>query len=115
MGRGPKVGVRIRCPHGSDLDFRAGSADLDATGALGAVDVKTASGDVSVEDAASLDVDTASGDMRVRDVDGSADFRTASGDASVRRCGGLAVGQSRLRRPLGWRGRRRADGDDGLG
>ena len=87
-GRGPKVGVRIRCPHGTDLDFRAGSAGLDATGVLGAVDVKTASGDVCVEDAASLEVNTASGDMRVRDVDGAVTFRTASGDASVRRCGG---------------------------
>jgi hypothetical protein len=88
IGRGPKVGVRVRCPNGTDLDLRAGSADLDATGELGAVEVKTASGDVSVEDAASLDVNTASGDLRIRDVAGAVSFRTASGDASVRRCGG---------------------------
>lgn len=89
IGRGPKVGVRVRCPSGSDLDLRASSADLDATGTLGAVDVKTASGDVSLESVGSLDVDTASGDVRVRDVDGALEFRTASGDANVGRCGGL--------------------------
>ena len=89
IGRGAKVGVRVRCPHGSDLDLRAASADIDATGTLGAVDVKTASGDVSLEDVASLEVDTASGDLRVRDVDRALEFRTASGDASVHRCGGL--------------------------
>jgi len=89
IGRGPKVGVRVRCPHGADLDLRAGSADLDATGTLGAVDIKTASGDVLVEDVARLDVNTGSRDLRVRDVDGVLDFRTASGDASVRRCGGI--------------------------
>ncbi len=87
-GRGPKVGVRIRCPRGTDLDFRAGSAGLDARGLLGVVDVKTSSGDACVEDAASLDVSTASGDVRARDVDRDLSFRTASGDASVRRCGG---------------------------
>jgi hypothetical protein len=87
-GRGPKVGVRVRCPHGTDIDLRASSADLDATGTLGAVEIKTASGDVCVEDAASLDMNTASGDVRIRDVDGALSFRTASGDASVRRCGG---------------------------
>ena len=88
-GRGPKIGVRVGCPRGSDLDLRAGSADLDASGTLGAVTVKTASGDVSLDDVGTLEVDTASGDVRVRDVDGALDFRTASGDASVRRCGGM--------------------------
>jgi len=88
VGRGAKVGVRVRCPHGSDLELRSGSADLDATGALGAVDVKTASGDVSVEDVARLQVDTASGDLRVRDVEGTLGFRTASGDVTIRRCAG---------------------------
>ena len=89
IGRGAKVGVRVRCPRGSDLCLRASSADLDATGTLGAVDVKTASGDVSLEDVARVELNTASGDLRVRDVDGAVDFRTASGDATVRRCGGL--------------------------
>ena len=89
VGRGPKVGVRVRCPQGSDLHLRSSSAALEAKGRLGAVDAKTASGDVSLEDVASLEVDTSSGDVHARDVDGRVELRTASGDVSVRRCGGL--------------------------
>ncbi len=89
VGRGPKVGVQVRCPEGSDLAVRADSADLEARGTLGAVDVKTASGDVSLEAAATLRVDSASGDVRARDIDGVTELRTASGDATVRRAGGL--------------------------
>jgi hypothetical protein len=88
IGRGSKVGIRIRCPRGSDLGLRASSADLEATGMLGAVDVKTASGDVSLETVSSAEVDTASGDVRVRDVERSLSLRTASGDATVRSCAG---------------------------
>jgi hypothetical protein len=88
IGRGPRIEVRIRCPHGSDLSLRAGSADLSATGTLGAVDVKTASGDISLDRAARLRVDTASGDVRARDVDGATELRTASGDVSLHRSGG---------------------------
>ncbi len=88
VGRDPKVGVRVRCPHGSDLDLRSSSASLEVTGTLGTVGVKTESGDVALDDVSSLQAVSASGDLRVRDVDGSCDLRTASGDASVRRCRG---------------------------
>ena len=86
VGRGAKVGVRVRCPRGSDLELRCGSANLDATGTLGKVDVKSASGDVSIEDVKRLEVNTASGDLRVRDVEQALGCRTASGDVAVRRC-----------------------------
>jgi len=88
VGRGAKVGVRIRCPHGSDLSVRTGSADLDATGELGSVDVKTASGDIVVDDVKRLQAHSASGDMRVNRVRGQADCRTASGDVRIGRCEG---------------------------
>ena len=61
IGRGSRVGVRVRCPHGSDLSLRSSSADLSATGTLGAVEAKTASGDITLDRAARLRVDTASG------------------------------------------------------
>lgn len=88
VGRGAKVGVRIRCPRGSDLGLRTGSADLDVTGELGSVDVKTASGDVVVDEAQRLQVQSASGDLRVNRVRGQADCRTASGDVRIGRCEG---------------------------
>ena len=31
VGRGPRVGVHVRCPAGTDVDLRADSADLEAT------------------------------------------------------------------------------------
>ena len=88
-GRGAKVGVRVRCPRGSDLYLRSGSADLEATGDLGVVDVKTSSGDVSLERAERLRFATASGDLRADEVSGPVECRTASGDVRIRRSGGL--------------------------
>jgi CBS domain-containing protein len=88
IGRGTKVGVQIRCPEGSDLVLRASSADLNGKGRLGTVEVKTASGDVSLDEVGKLHVDTASGDVRTRDVEGSTEIRTASGDVLLGRSGG---------------------------
>ncbi len=88
FGRGPKIAVQVRCPTGSGLDLRASSADLRARGTLGAVEVKTASGDVSLEALERLRVDTASGDIHVEDVQGTVEIRTASGDATLRSSGG---------------------------
>ena len=88
VGRGAKVGVRVRCPRGSDLHLRSGSADLEATGVLGVVDVKTSSGDVSLERAERLRFATASGDLRADEVAGPIECRTASGDVKIRCSGG---------------------------
>lgn len=89
IGRGPRVAVRIRCPRGSDLVVRSSSADLEAVGALGSVEAKTASGEVSLEDVASADVATASGDVRVRDAERALTIRTLSGDVNIGRCRGV--------------------------
>ena len=88
VGRGPKVGVHVMCPVGSDLALRSASAGLEAVGSLGEVEVKTISGDVSLASVATLVVSSTSGDVEVRDVRGSAEVGTTSGDVSVRRCGG---------------------------
>ena len=89
VGRGPKVGVQVRCPEGSDVSVRSDSADVQARGGLGDVNVKTASGDVTLDSAATLRVDAASGDVQAREVAGEVELRTASGDVSVRRAGGV--------------------------
>jgi len=84
IGRAPKVGVRIRCPYGSDLDCNTASADVTATGRLGDVSVKTASGDVSLPHVGGrLDAKTASGDVSVAQVDGRAAVHTVSGEIDV--------------------------------
>jgi hypothetical protein len=80
FGRTPQVGVRIRCPEGADLECSTASADVTATGRLGEVELKTASGDCSVEDVTGLRVNSASGDVRAGTVDGEARVQTVSGD-----------------------------------
>jgi Toastrack DUF4097 len=79
----PEMRLRISCPKGAALDVKTKSADLKARGEYADVDVKTASGDVNVEQAAGADVKTASGDVHFDEVDGRLDVKSASGDVSV--------------------------------
>jgi DUF4097 and DUF4098 domain-containing protein YvlB len=79
----PEMLLRVRCPKGAELDVRTKSADVEARGDYGRADVKTASGDVSVERATGADVKTASGDVHVERVDGTLDVKSASGDVAV--------------------------------
>lgn len=88
LGRSPSVGVRVRCPEGADVEVSSAAADVTATGRLGDVDVKTASGDVALDVAAQLKVTTASGDVTVGEVAGKGSVKSASGDVAVRLAGG---------------------------
>jgi hypothetical protein len=83
FGRTPQVGIRIRCPEDTDLECTTASADVSATGRLGEVELKTASGDIAVEDVAGLRVQSASGDVRGRTVAGEARVQTVSGDVRL--------------------------------
>ena len=107
--------MRVRCPRGSDLELRASSADLEATGPLGAVDVKTASGDVTLED-----VGAARGRhgqrrrARSRRRRGAAICARHPVTRPWSRCAG-AVGAISSREISRSARQRRAGGDDGLG
>ena len=90
FGRTPSVGVRIRCPEDTDLDCATASADVAATGRLGNVELKTASGDIAVEHVTALRVQSASGDVRAATVDGEARLQTVSGDVRLGTVTGLA-------------------------
>ncbi len=83
FGRTPQVGIRIRCPENSELDLATASADLTVTGRLGEVQVKSASGDASVDHVAGLRFHSASGDLRASLVDGAARVQTVSGDVRL--------------------------------
>ena len=77
----PKVSVRITCPHGSELECDTASADVKTSGSLGWTRIRTASGDIALEQiSAALEVKTASGDIRVEHVEGNATLNTVSGD-----------------------------------
>lgn len=88
LGRRAAVAVRVVCPIATALEVAAAAADLRARGRLGAVDVRTASGDVAIEAAASLHVESASGDVIVREVEGDATLKTTSGDVLAHAIGG---------------------------
>jgi hypothetical protein len=77
---GAQLRLRITCPHGAVLDVRTKSADLRALGEYGAVEVKTASGDVQVEQAEETRIKSASGDIRLEHVRAGLEVQTASGD-----------------------------------
>ena len=87
-GRGPELTVRVRCPEGTDVGLAAQSADLEAQGPLGAVSVRSASGDATLQDAASLSFATASGDLSAGSIGGELTAKSASGDVDVRTVGG---------------------------
>lgn len=76
--------VRIRTPHGSDIDLNLASADIRADGRFGSLEVNTASGDVEVgEVERNAKVRSASGDVQLGPVAGRVDVNTASGDVQV--------------------------------
>src|SRR5689334_2412018 len=80
-----QVLIRVRGPHGMDLDVSSASADIDAVGRLGDTDVRTASGDVRVESVGgSAEVKTASGDVALGRLEGASGVNTMSGDVRVR-------------------------------
>lgn len=90
-----KIRVTARVPHGTNLELQTRSADVRAAGRLGAVDAKTASGDLAlpaVEGDAALK--TASGDVRIASVAGDVAVHSASGDVVLGEVGGEVVVKS---------------------
>ena len=83
-----QVLIRVRGPHGLDLDAATASADVVVTGRPRCADVRTASGDVSIEAAdGAVQVKTASGDVDLGHMRDATDVKTMSGDVIVRESG----------------------------
>lgn len=75
-------------PTGTDVHMKSASADLSARGALGALRVRSASGDVRADDVVRVEVSVASGDVRVELVRDDAEVRATSGDVILGAVGG---------------------------
>ena len=91
FGRSQDIRLRITCPPGADLEVMTKSADLRARGVFGTVDMKTASGDASIEEArGDVKFKSASGDLHVEHVHGAMHAQTASGDVAVMETDGEA-------------------------
>lgn len=79
---GGDLTVTVTMPSESDLSTKLGSADVGVTGRLGAVRVKSGSGDVDLDQVtADAVVQTGSGDVRIDTALG--DLRVKSGSGSV--------------------------------
>jgi Toastrack DUF4097 len=84
IGRTPSIDLRVRCPHGADLDVTTSSADLDVRGHAGSVTAKSASGDFALGSVRGrCELSTASGDASIGDVEGDVKVKTASGDIEI--------------------------------
>jgi hypothetical protein len=92
---GPDIIVKITCPPGADLDLSGGSTDLRVEGELGAVSVRTASGDVKLDSVRrKLQVKTASGDVVVGVIEAEGAVNTVSGDIGIERVDGSLVARA---------------------
>src|SRR5262245_3148489 len=89
-GRAPELVVTVRCPERTDVELATHSADLETHGLLGAVSVRSASGDASLEDAVALSYTTASGDLTAGSVETALAAKSASGDVDVSSVGATA-------------------------
>src|SRR5205814_582321 len=71
--RGPRfssseVLVEVRCPAGADVKAKSGSADVEGSGRFGAIEIKSASGDlkIGIREGSTLWVDARSRSGEVR-------------------------------------------------
>ena len=95
FGHGPDLRLRVTCPAGADLVTRTKSADLRGRGRLGSAEVKTASGDISLDTVAGdVRVKTASGDFALSEAHGTTHVQTASGDVAVQQARGNVTVQA---------------------
>ena len=83
--------VHVTAPRHSGIRIQSQSAEVAVTGPADRLEVRTASGEVRVDDVYGPSViQTASGDIAVRST-ASCDLRSASGDIAVRHVSGEAV------------------------
>jgi hypothetical protein len=86
------LAVTVRAPAGSHVITKAGSAEVTVTGAAGRLEIRTGTGDVTVDRAdASSRIDSGSGKLRLGPMLGGLRAKTGSGDIEVSSVGGNTV------------------------
>ncbi len=89
---GGELILRVRAPHGADVEVTTASADVNGRGKLGGLRAQAASGDLRFGDLGGrVDIKSASGDVDLGWVSGEASINTASGDIRVDRIEGDAT------------------------
>lgn len=83
FGPSGAVAVTVQLPAGSQVEVKAASAELRATGRLGDVVVESAQGPIDLEDVASARITSSASDVTVGRLDGPAEIRTSKGDIRI--------------------------------
>ncbi|TCC60247.1 hypothetical protein E0H73_20015 [Kribbella pittospori] len=83
FGPSGSVAVTVHLPAGSQVEVKAASAELQATGRLGDVAVNSAHGSIDLEDVASARLSLTAGDVSVGRLNGPAEIRTSKGDIRI--------------------------------
>jgi DUF4097 and DUF4098 domain-containing protein YvlB len=91
IGATGSVDVTVELPSGSDVDVTGDWAQVIGEGRLGAVVVKTSSGDVRLDETGPLQLKAAHGSITVDRVDGAAEVTTSYGSLRIGLVDGPAV------------------------
>jgi DUF4097 and DUF4098 domain-containing protein YvlB len=91
FGKPGSIDVTIDLPAGSHVHGDASVAAVHGAGRLGECRVKTAAGDIQLEDTGPLDLNTGAGAISVDRVAGPAEVSTGSGRVRLREIDGTAV------------------------
>jgi DUF4097 and DUF4098 domain-containing protein YvlB len=84
FGGDQKLDIEVTMPSTSAVVVKSGSADVSATGRLGATKIKCGSGDVELDELGGVAVvDTGSGDIRIQEAASELRIRSGSGDVEI--------------------------------
>ena len=91
FGGGESIDVTIELPAGSNVRAAAAVATFECTGRLGECDLRTSAGDVRVAETGAVQVKTSTGDISIEHACGDADLVTSSGAVRLDRVDGAVV------------------------
>ena len=91
LGKGGSIDVTIQLPAGSHLSGNAAWGEFRGEGRLGECRLRTAYGDIHLDETGTVELKTASGDITVDRAGGDAEVTTGSGTVRIHEIGGAAV------------------------
>lgn len=88
------VEVLVELPTGSHLDAETSAGDIEATGSLDEVVLRTSAGSVRADEATRARLKTSAGNVEARRVGVEADLSTSSGNVTIGSCEGRATART---------------------